>query len=86
MAGDYDSVALDPDGSVWTWGDNSYGQLGDGSFDDHSDPRRLSPVNDCVYISAGSEHTLAVTGDGFVFGWGADDSGQLGLDTFDYRS
>jgi len=35
-AGDYHTVALNGDGTVWTWGRNSYGQLGDGSTTNRS--------------------------------------------------
>ncbi len=86
VAGDYDSMSLDANGSVWTWGDNSYGQLGDGTYDENDQPRAVSGVQDGVEVSAGSAHSLVVEGDGTVWGWGADSNGQLGFDTYDYRT
>jgi len=83
-------MALDNNGNVWTWGDNSYGQLGDGT-----NQRRLTPVKvvagdqygttgyleEIVSISAGYWHCLAVDKYGIVYSWGKGNEGRLGLGT-----
>jgi alpha-tubulin suppressor-like RCC1 family protein len=65
--------------SVWTWGGNSSGQLGDGTLTDHSTPERVTGINN-VYIAGVTAGlwTAAVLGtDGSVWGWGNDTTGQL---------
>ena len=67
--------ALQTDGSLWAWGDNPYGNLGNGTMDyvEH-------PVNITHHVVAVSPHsaTLAVKQDGSLWGWGSDSNGQLG--------
>ncbi|MBF0340543.1 MAG: matrixin family metalloprotease, partial [Magnetococcales bacterium] len=72
------SVALLADGTVWTWGKNGDGQLGDGTVLDRSYPRRIASLTKVVAIAAGDQHTLALQADGSVWAWGRNDSGQLG--------
>ncbi len=84
VAGGYHTVALKSDGSVWAWGDNYYGQLGDGT-----NVTRLTPVqvmladgtalSDVIAIAAGAYHTLAMKSDGSVWAWGYNYYGQLGM-------
>ncbi|MCR9246066.1 MAG: PKD domain-containing protein [bacterium] len=70
-AGERHSLALSANGSVWAWGSNAFGQLGDGSRE-----RRLVPVRvaglpqPAIAIAAGAEHSLAVLQDNTVWGWG----------------
>jgi alpha-tubulin suppressor-like RCC1 family protein len=66
--------------SVWTWGGNGSGQLGDGTLTDHSTPERVTGIVP-VYIAgvAAGLQTAAVLGtDGSVWSWGNDQAGQLG--------
>ncbi|HYA26590.1 MAG TPA: hypothetical protein VEE82_01195 [Thermodesulfovibrionales bacterium] len=78
-AGKYHSVALKSDGTVWTWGDNYYGQLGDGSSDLSSGaPVQVSGLAKITAITAGDFHTLALKSDGTVWTWGSNGNGQLG--------
>lgn len=78
------SLALAADGSVWAWGDNSYGQLGDGTTTDRFLPVRVKNgsgagmLGAIAAISAGSEHSLALADDGTVWAWGHNDRYQLG--------
>lgn len=71
------SLALDRRGRVWSWGGNSYGQLGDGTNAHRAGPALLG-LNRVVAIAAGEYHSLALTADGKVWGWGRNSSGQLG--------
>ena len=76
-AGPTHLLLLRRDGSVWAWGENDAGQLGDGSFEASSDPKP-SLATGAVEVAAGGRHSLAVTEDGAVRAWGDGASGQLG--------
>lgn len=78
VGGYYHSLALKPDGTVWAWGDNTYGQLGDGTTVNKSAPVQVQSLSDVVAIAAGDYHSLAVKSDGTVWAWGKNDYGQLG--------
>ena len=89
-AGSDHSLAVKSDGTVWAWGSNHHGQLGDGTKDDRSTPVPVLGLTGAVGVAAGwtvindwtgwffGGHSLAVTSDGTVWGWGSDDRGQLG--------
>ncbi|MFC3749291.1 RCC1 domain-containing protein, partial [Paenibacillus sp. GCM10012306] len=66
------------DGSVWTWGSNAYGQLGDGSTVTRYAPVQVSGLSGVKSIAGGSSHSLAMKNDGSVWAWGNNASGQLG--------
>ncbi|WP_339352942.1 RCC1 domain-containing protein [Bifidobacterium indicum] len=74
------SVALDTAGRVWTWGDNTSGQLGRGSVggDDPTPAPAATGATRFTQVSAGDAHVLALDTDGRVWSWGADAHGQLG--------
>lgn len=82
-AGGWHSMALSADGTVYVWGDNTYGQLGDGTADARLLPVALTDLSDVKAISAGYFHSLAVYGDGHVAAWGDNEYGQLGVGTTD---
>lgn len=77
-AGYFHSVALKQDGTVWTWGWNGMGQLGDGTNVSRSTPVRVGGLTDVVAIAAGGYHGLAVRSDGTLWTWGWNYLGQLG--------
>jgi alpha-tubulin suppressor-like RCC1 family protein len=77
-AGSSFSMALKDDGTVWTWGGNSQGELGDGTTTDRSSPAQIAGLSDIIQIAAGNNHALAMTSDGTVFAWGRNVDGQLG--------
>lgn len=80
------TVALRKDGTVWTWGVNSSGQLGDGSWANKNVPTRVAILTEIIRIAAGYSHSLALKKDGTLWAWGANGNGQLGDGTIDNRS
>lgn len=77
-AGQNHTCAVRPDHTVWCWGANSFGQLGDGTDTDRTQPVRVSSLEDVVAVRAGGEHTCALEEDGSVWCWGRNHRGQLG--------
>ena len=80
------TLALTGDGRVWAWGDNSNGQLGDGTFLSRTQPAPVPHLTDGVAIAAGYSHSLALKKDGTVWAWGDNSSGQLGNGTTETRN
>jgi alpha-tubulin suppressor-like RCC1 family protein len=76
--GYYFSVGLKTDGTLWTWGLNAYGQLGDGSITTRLVPTQIGTDTDWASIAAGNYHTVALKTDGTLWAWGYNDKGQLG--------
>lgn len=77
-AGVWHTVALKNDGTVWAWGLNSSGELGDGTTTDRTTPVQATGLSDVTAIAA-SRHTIALKKDGTVWTWGLNDYGALGL-------
>lgn len=70
--------ALDKNGTVWAWGFNEEGQLGDGTYNNSATPVKVKGLEGVVEVSAGGVHSLALDKNGTVWAWGADWDGQLG--------
>src|SRR4051794_34884668 len=78
-AGCAHSLALKSDGTVWAWGNNWWGQVGDGTTTSpRTTPLRVSALSGVVAIAAGCHHSLALKSDGTVWAWGYNSFGQLG--------
>jgi len=83
-AGSSFSVVLRADGTVWSWGRNNQGQLGNGEEQKyHATPVQVmrnkeNPLSGIKAISVGYNHTLALSENGEVWGWGDNGYGQLG--------
>lgn len=80
-AGGRHTCVIKKDDSVWCWGDNSLGQLGDGTVEARSGPVQVVALagNGVAEISGGIDHTCARTGGGDVYCWGDNLHGQLGV-------
>jgi len=72
------SLAIKTDGTLWSWGGNSYGELGQGNRTHRSSPVQVGSLTDWDNISGGREFTLATKTDGTLWSWGRNDDGQLG--------
>jgi alpha-tubulin suppressor-like RCC1 family protein len=84
-AGAEHSCAVTDGGAVFCWGDNSRGQLGDGTMNDRDLPARVPGLGPAVAIDAGDHHTCALLRGGDVACWGANDRGQIGDGTLSDR-
>ena len=69
--------------TVWTWGSNSVGELGDGTTTSSATPVEVSGINvpAVTAISAGGDFSLVLGSDGSVWGWGYNNFGELGTGT-----
>lgn len=71
-------LAIKTDGSLWAWGTNYWGALGNGSNKDESSPVKISNSNNWAEVSAGNSYSLAIKKDGTLWAWGYNSKGQLG--------
>jgi alpha-tubulin suppressor-like RCC1 family protein len=79
-AGGNHTVARRKDGTLYAWGSNGWGQLGDNGNADQNKPVQVNGgVNTWRQIATGAFHTLAVRADGTLWAWGLNQNGQLGL-------
>lgn len=79
------SLALNNDGTVWAWGDNSEGQLGnnDSQLLNSATPVQVGKFADVIAVAAGGAHSLALSKDGTVWAWGNNEFGQAGYGQVD---
>ncbi|MFN3532324.1 MAG: carboxypeptidase regulatory-like domain-containing protein [Candidatus Brocadia sp.] len=75
------SVALKSDSTVWAWGRNDFGQLGNGTTSDSTVPVQVSNLSGVLAIAGGGFHSLGLKSDGTVWAWGDNSYGQLGNGT-----
>jgi alpha-tubulin suppressor-like RCC1 family protein len=93
-AGDFHSMAVASNGNIYTFGSNSYGQLGDNSTINKISPVDVSkgdytgiknlgdnPNNPIISVTAGSSFSIALSADGLVYAFGSNSAGQLGDNT-----
>jgi beta-lactamase regulating signal transducer with metallopeptidase domain len=72
------TVALKKDGTLWSWGSNRQGQLGDGTTESREEPAQVGRETDWVAIAVGRTHTVALKRDGSLWTWGSSQFGELG--------
>ena len=64
------SLAIKTDGTLWAWGNNQFGQLGDSSTINKLSPVKVGDDNDWVQVSAGYSHALGIKSNGTLWSWG----------------
>lgn len=77
-AGDHHALALLDDGTVWAWGANDLGQLGNGSTTDNPLPEQAQQLSGIKEIASAGDHNLALNYAGNLYSWGSNGSGELG--------
>ncbi len=79
-AGQFATFAVRTDGTLWAWGRNDYGKLGDGSAVNtvRRTPVQVGTATNWQSVSSGNIHTLALRQDGTLWAWGSNSLGQLG--------
>ena len=85
-AGPYHSLALQSDGSVWTWGANQNCYSGSGLPPYYTTPQQVTGLSNIVKVEAGETHSLAIRADGTIWAWGENWCGQLGDGTYSDRA
>jgi alpha-tubulin suppressor-like RCC1 family protein len=76
----FHALALRSDGTVWSWGTNDHGEVGDGTTKARLSPEPLS-LSAVTQIAVGSEMSAAIRSDGTLLTWGDDNTGGLDLST-----
>ena len=84
-AGAHHTCALRKNGSVWCWGDNHNGQLGEGTTGNLAVPVPVTGFTNAASLAAGQTSTCALKRDGTVWCWGDNRSGQLGIGSAIFR-
>jgi len=84
-AGTSHSMGIREDGTLWAWGSNMFGQLGDGSTTTHAvpvpvgSPAQIEDTNwRWAHVAAGSNHAIGIRTDGTLWAWGDQSNGRLG--------
>ncbi|MDI1234545.1 MAG: choice-of-anchor D domain-containing protein [bacterium] len=78
VAGTSYAMAIKSDGSLWAWGDNRSGQLGENASLSRTKPYKIGNYSDWISVQAGEYHSSGLRSDGSLWSWGANSHGELG--------
>jgi alpha-tubulin suppressor-like RCC1 family protein len=70
------TMAITRGGTLWGWGSNNFGQVGDGTQNNHTTPVQVK--ENVIAVSAGIGYTMAIDSDNVLWAWGANNHGALG--------
>ncbi len=73
------SLAIDENGTLWAWGHNSKGELGNGTTTNSNTPIKIMEGTKFIEISAGNESSFAIDETGKLYAWGSNENGKLAL-------
>jgi alpha-tubulin suppressor-like RCC1 family protein len=76
-AGERHTLAIRENGSLWAWGANNVGQLGDGTTNNSTSPKQISS-GPWVAVAAGLDFSLGIKSNGSLWAWGDNSQGQMG--------
>jgi alpha-tubulin suppressor-like RCC1 family protein len=79
-------ASIKTDGTLWTWGRNVEGQLGDGTVINRSSPVQIGALTNWAKVAVGRTHTASIKTDGTMWAWGNNEFGGLGQNNIIYRS
>jgi len=80
------TLAIKTDGTLWAWGSNSFGEIGDGTTISKNTPVQIGNQTNWLSVAVGENHSLAIKSDGTLWSWGLNNYGQLGDGTFINKS
>lgn len=77
MGGELHNLAVKSDGTVWAWGNNMFGQLGNGTTNNANLPVQVSGLSSIISLGGRAYHSLAIKSDGTVWAWGWNSTENL---------
>lgn len=72
------TIAIKSDGTLWAWGNNVYGQIGDGTTTTRTSPVQIGSGTNWASVATGESSSIAIKTDGTLWTWGRNQWGQLG--------
>ena len=85
-AGFSHNIAINIDGTLWSWGKNTIGQLGDGTNVGKNIPTKISIETNWKIISCAKNYTIALKDDGTLWAWGENQNGELGIGSTTFKN
>ena len=79
-------LGIKTDGSLYAWGNNDRGQLGDGTYENRTHPVRVGSDNDWASVEIGDNYSFGLKKDGTLYAWGSNGFGQLGDGTYEGKN
>lgn len=75
----YYAFGIKTNGTLWSWGQNQYGELGLGNTTVYSSPKQVGALTNWLKVSSGGYQILSIKTDGTIWSWGRNSNGALGL-------